>query len=174
MFKKRLLIYIIIVILFFLLVSLFVTPEWNNYKKIAKFILIGFLLCSTVYNIMKSNILMKILFGIVFIFCLGIGEMLEPTKGFILESDKYYVTKLGDLYLYRNYAMMDGYLLLYEKNKSFPILNFKASREVMTLDTDKVELKEIDGKIYIQINDRLSYLVNKDGNYWNIKDYKEY
>lgn len=157
--KKRILFYIIIIILLFCLSSIFVIPELNNCKRIMKIILTGILLCSTIYNITKSRLFIKILFIVMFLFIIIIGDVLEPTKGSILESDKYYITKLNDIYLYRKYVLIDGYVLLYKKDKHLPILTFKTIRQIFTGEDDKIDLKEIEGKIYIQINNEKYYLI---------------
>ena len=115
--RKRILLYIVIVIILFIISSIFIIPELNNYKKIIKFILLGLFLYSTIYNIIKSKLFIKILLIVLFFISLAITSILEPTNGFILESEKYYITKLNDIYLYTNYVMIDGYLLVYEKDK---------------------------------------------------------
>ncbi len=151
--RKRLILYLGIIILLFFVSSSFVIPEIKNYKKMLVVVLLIILLGSTIYNILKSKLFGKILFIVLFIFDLGVAEILEPTSGFIFESEKQYVTKLDNMYLYRKYVWMDGYLLLYEKSKYLPILHFKASKELFTTEDDKISLKKIDGKIYVQIND---------------------
>ena len=139
--KKRLILYIGIIILLFFISSSFVIPEMKNYKKILVVVLFSLLLWSTIYNILKSKLFGKILFIVLFIVNLGVTEMLEPTNGFIFESEKQYVAKLDNMYLYRKYVWMDGYLLLYEKSKYLPILHFKTSKELFTTEDDKITLK---------------------------------
>ena len=108
--RKRLILYLGIIILLFFVSSSFVIPEIKNYKKMLVVVLLIILLGSTIYNILKSKLFGKILFIVLFIFDLGVAEILEPTSGFIFESEKQYVTKLDNMYLYRKYVWMDGYL----------------------------------------------------------------
>ena len=167
--RKRILLYIVIVITLFIISSIFIIPELNNYKKIIKFILLGLFLYSTIYNIIKSKLFIKILLIVLFFISLAITSILEPTNGFILESEKYYITKLNDIYLYTNYVMIDGYLLVYEKDKYLPLLHFKTFKEYPMSENDKNELKEIDNKVYIQINDENAYLIEMNKSYWEIE-----
>lgn len=138
--RKRILLYIVIVIILFIISSIFIIPELNNYKKIIKFILLGLFLYSTIYNIIKSKLFIKILLIVLFFISLAITSILEPTNGFILESEKY-----------------------------LPLLHFKASREYSMSENEKIELKEINNKVYIQINDENAYLIEMNKSYWEIE-----